>query len=159
MNTVLIGQKWLAQEALKLLINRGETVSLVITSKQDRLYSSALAAGVKARAAEKVVKADMIPECTELIVAAHNHLYVAADAIKKARIGALAYHPSLLPLHRGKDALRWSIRMGERVTGGSVYWMTDKVDAGGIAAQEFCFIRPGGRRGDFMAKRLGAARN
>jgi len=39
----------------------------------------------------------------------------------RARVAAIGYHPSLLPLHRGRDALRWTIRDGDRVTGGSVY--------------------------------------
>ena len=33
--------------------------------------------------------------------------------------------------------------MGDPVTGGTVYWLTDTIDAGPIAAQDYCFVRPG----------------
>ena len=33
--------------------------------------------------------------------------------------------------------------MGDPVAGGSVYWLTDSVDAGPIAAQEHVFVAPG----------------
>ena len=32
--------------------------------------------------------------------------------------------------------------MGDRVTGGSVYWLTKGVDCGPVAAQDWCFVRP-----------------
>lgn len=33
--------------------------------------------------------------------------------------------------------------MGDPVAGGSVYWFTDNVDGGPIAAQDWCFVPPG----------------
>lgn len=38
--------------------------------------------------------------------------------------------------------MKWAIKMGDRVTGGSIYWLSDNVDAGNIAGQQWCFIRP-----------------
>lgn len=32
--------------------------------------------------------------------------------------------------------------MRDRVAGGSVYWLSDNVDGGDVAAQEWCFVRP-----------------
>jgi methionyl-tRNA formyltransferase len=49
-------------------------------------------------------------------------------------------------MHRfmpGRDAVRWSIHMRERITGGTVYWMEDGADTGPIEAQGFCHILPG----------------
>ena len=60
-----------------------------------------------------------------------------------SRLGVLAYHPSLLPTHRGRDAVRWAIHMRERVTGGTVYWMDEGVDTGPVEDQDFCHILPG----------------
>ena len=63
------------------------------------------------------------------------------DAVRaRFRLGVLAYHPSLLPAHRGRDATRWAIHMLERVTGGTVYWMDDGVDTCPLEAQDFCHI-------------------
>ena len=86
--------------------------------------------------------ADTLPAGIDLIICAHSHDFVGQRTRLKARLGAIGYHPSLLPLHRGRDAVRWAIKMGDRVTGGSIYWLTDNIDAGPIAAQSWCFIRP-----------------
>ena len=74
--------------------------------------------------------------------AAHSHDFIGRKTRALSRLGALGYHPSLLPLHRGRDAIRWAVHMRERVTGGTCYWMTDDVDAGPVAAHDWCFIRP-----------------
>ena len=66
-----------------------------------------------------------------------------AEARGKARLGALGYHPSLLPRHRGRDAIRWALHMGDVVTGGTVYWLDDGADTGPIAAQDWCWVEPG----------------
>ena len=108
--------------------------------KPDRLSEAARAAGVRAHAH---LRPELVPPGTGLIVCAHAHDFVSAEARARARLGAIGYHPSLLPLHRGKDAIRWAIRMREPVTGGTVYRLSDGVDAGPVIAQEFCFIRPG----------------
>jgi methionyl-tRNA formyltransferase len=59
------------------------------------------------------------------------------------RYGALGYHPSLLPRHRGRDSVRWTIHTGDRIAGGTVYWLDDGADTGPIAAQDWCHVLPG----------------
>lgn len=81
-----------------------------------------------------------IPDGTDLVVAAHSHWIVSGPIIDKCRYGGIGYHPSLLPLHRGVDAVRWTIKMGDPVTGGSVYRLTDKCDGGGIILQRIVFV-------------------
>lgn len=88
------------------------------------------------------LRADRVPGGTDLILAAHSHDYLGRRTRLRARLGAIGYHPSLLPLHRGRDAVRWTIKMGDRVTGGTVYWLSDALDAGDVAAQDFCLVRP-----------------
>ncbi|HWE92032.1 MAG TPA: formyltransferase family protein [Pseudonocardiaceae bacterium] len=89
-----------------------------------------------------VLRPDEVPEDTELIVAAHAHAFIGAAARRRARVAAIGYHPSLLPLHRGRDAVRWTVRDRDRVTGGTVYHLTDRVDAGPVAAQEHVLVPP-----------------
>jgi methionyl-tRNA formyltransferase len=79
----------------------------------------------------------------DLIVAAHSHDFIGARSRAVTRLGAIGYHPSLLPRHRGRDAVRWTIRMSDPVAGGSVYWLDNNVDGGPVAAQDWCFVRPG----------------
>lgn len=80
--------------------------------------------------------------CVDLIVAAHCHDFIGRKTRLRATLGALGYHPSLLPRHRGRSAIEWAIRFGEPITGGTVYWMNDTVDGGPVAAQRHVQIRP-----------------
>lgn len=83
-----------------------------------------------------------LPDDVDLIVAAHSHDFIGRRTRNRATHGAIGYHPSLLPLHRGRDAVRWTIRDRDRIAGGSVYWLNDRMDGGPIAAQDWCFVRP-----------------
>ena len=76
-------------------------------------------------------------------MAAHAHAFIGAAARGRAKVAAIGYHPSLLPLHRGRDAVRWTIRDRDRVTGGTVYHLTERVDAGPVATQEHVLVPPG----------------
>jgi methionyl-tRNA formyltransferase len=78
----------------------------------------------------------------DLIVAAHSHDFVSRPARLATRLGAIGYHPSLLPRHRGRSAVEWTIRDRDPVTGGTVYWLDDRMDAGDIASQDWCWVRP-----------------
>lgn len=142
MKVVIIGQRWLAAEVLALCMKRGDQViGVVVPVPDDRLAVAAGAAGIPVTVASDVICAGHISGEVDVILCAHAHAYITAEARQQARLGALGYHPSLLPRHRGRDAIRWAIHMKEDVTGGTVYWMTDKADAGPIAAQAWCFIR------------------
>lgn len=89
------------------------------------------------------LNAEKFPKDVDLIIAAHSYDYIGEKTLRQSRLGGIGYHPSLLPVHRGRDAIRWAVAMGDKVTGGTVYWMNKYVDCGPIAAQEWCFIRPG----------------
>lgn len=89
------------------------------------------------------LRADRVPEHTDVILAAHSHSFIGRETRARARVAALGYHPSLLPLHRGRDAVRWTVRDGDRVSGGTVYHLTERTDAGPIAAQEHVLVPPG----------------
>jgi len=89
------------------------------------------------------LRGDLLPANVDLIVAAHSHDFVGSATRRRARYGAIGYHPSLLPRHRGRDAVRWAIKMGDPVTGGTVYWLDGVMDGGPIAAQDWRWILPG----------------
>ena len=74
---------------------------------------------------------------------AHSHARVSKEALAAARLGGIGYHPSLLPRHRGIAAIEWTIREGDPIAGGTVYHLADRMDAGAIAAQEWCFVKKG----------------
>lgn len=59
------------------------------------------------------------------------------------RLGTLIFHPSVLPYHRGPDAVRWAVHLNERVSGVTWFWCADGIDNGGICEQEAVLLRPG----------------
>lgn len=120
-------------EKTRLFVGQGEAV--------DRLRDVADRDGVPWMESGNL-RAETLPDGVDLIVAAHSHDFIGRRTRNRAKLGAIGYHPSLLPLHRGRDAVRWAIRMGDKVAGGSVYWLNDTVDGGPVAAQDFCFVRP-----------------
>ncbi|PBC86576.1 methionyl-tRNA formyltransferase [Streptomyces sp. 2224.1] len=89
------------------------------------------------------LRARHVPDGVDVIVAAHSHAFLGRHTRARAAVATIGYHPSLLPLHRGRDAIRWTIRDGDKVTGGSVYHLTERTDAGPLAAQEHLFVPPG----------------
>lgn len=89
---------------------------------------------------ETGLRAEAVPAGVDVIVAAHSHAFIDRATRDRAGIAAIGYHPSLLPLHRGRDAVRWTIRDRDQVAGGTVYHLTDRADAGAIAAQEHVLV-------------------
>ena len=49
--------------------------------------------------------------------------------------GTLIFHPSILPLHRGPDAIKWAMHNREPLSGVTWFWATEDLDAGDIAGQ------------------------
>lgn len=110
--------------------------------QRDRLRVAADEAGIPWHRAGTPLDVIAPPADLDLIVCAHSHDFIGRRTRAAARLGAIGYHPSLLPRHRGRDAVRWTIRMRDPIAGGSVYWLTDNVDAGPIAHQGWCHVRP-----------------
>jgi methionyl-tRNA formyltransferase len=147
MRVVIAGSRWFGAETLRLALRMGLDVAAALVpgaegEDYDRLYAAAQQCGIYVKTHGRRIEADDIPDDVDVIVAAHCHVFITAEARQKVRHGCLGYHPSLLPRHRGRDAIRWVIHMREPVTGGTVYWMDDGADTGPIAAQDWCHVRP-----------------
>jgi len=109
------------------------------------LALAAAGAGLEVKVLEdpKLVPGTAIAEGTDLIVAAHSHARVSNGALARSRLGGIGFHPSLLPRHRGVAAVEWTIREADAIAGGSIYHLADRMDAGAIAAQDWCFVKKG----------------
>ena len=68
------------------------------------------------------------------------------------RRGALNMHGSLLPKYRGRAPVNWAVLHGERHTGATLHYMTDKPDAGDIVAQQAVPILPDDTAADVLRK-------
>lgn len=146
MRITLVGSKHFGVITLNMLREHGVSIArVVVADGEDRLASTASAAGIEVvvQANPKVVAASEIAPDTDLIVTAHSHARVSKEALAAARLGGIGYHPSLLPRHRGKAAVEWTIKEGDAIAGGTIYHLADRMDAGAIAAQDWCFVKKG----------------
>ncbi|NRA19248.1 MAG: methionyl-tRNA formyltransferase [Oceanospirillaceae bacterium] len=141
MKIVLIGQKWLAATLLVKLQDSVEIKRVITPNNHNSLFSAASAMRLPIKVVPSVVKASDIPANIDLIVCAHSHSYLSNAARRATKHGAIGYHPSLLPNYRGKDAIETVITNKDKVTGGSVYWLDDTLDAGAIELQDWCHIQ------------------
>jgi methionyl-tRNA formyltransferase len=143
MRITLVGSRHFGVATLQMLRQRDvDVVRVVVADAEDRLAAAAPAAGVEVivQANPKLVVASEIAPATDLIVTAHSHARISKDALAASRLGGIGYHPSLLPRHRGLAAIEWTIREKDPIAGGTVYHLADRMDAGAIAAQDWCFV-------------------
>jgi methionyl-tRNA formyltransferase len=146
MRCTLVGSRFFGAKVFEVLCSDGAEIARVVApAGDDRLALAAQAAGVPVHllADPKHVPAEAIADETELIVAAHTHARVSHEALARSRLGGVGYHPSLLPRHRGIAAVEWTILEGDPIAGGSVYHLAETMDAGAIAAQDWCFVVKG----------------
>ncbi len=146
MRITLVGSRHFGVTTLNMLRQHGiEVVRVVVADGEDRLAAAARAAAIEVvvQANPKLVAASEIAEGTDLIVAAHSHARISSEALAAAKLGGIGYHPSLLPRHRGIAAIEWTIRERDPIAGGTVYHLADRMDAGAIAAQDWCFVKKG----------------
>jgi methionyl-tRNA formyltransferase len=142
----LVGSRFFGAAVLdKLVTVDVQVLRVVAPAADDRLALRAQALGIPMHLQRdsKQVPATDIADGSELIVAAHTHARVTAEAVAKARLGGIGYHPSLLPRHRGIAAVEWTVKCGDPIAGGSIYHLAERMDAGAIAAQDWCFVKPG----------------
>ncbi|MBK5949076.1 hypothetical protein CH339_13430 [Rhodobium orientis] len=144
MQIAIVGSRWFGAEVYRNLAAFGRVAAVVAPASEDRLAQAAARDGVRvvALGGRRRVEAADICGPVDLIVAAHAHAFVDTGARGQARLGAIGYHPSLLPLHRGRDSIEQTIRAGDRITGGTIYHLTDDTDAGPIVFADWCFVWP-----------------
>ncbi|MFZ0766951.1 formyltransferase family protein [Bradyrhizobium sp.] len=143
MRITLAGSRHFGVTTLQMLRQHGvDVVRVVVADAEDRLAEAARTAGIEVavQANPKLVVASEIAPATDLIVTAHSHARISKEALAAARLGGIGYHPSLLPRHRGIAAVEWTIRAKDPIAGGTVYHLADRMDAGAIAAQDWCFV-------------------
>jgi methionyl-tRNA formyltransferase len=146
MRITLIGSRHFGVTTLHMLREHGVDVArVVVHDGEDRLAAAARAAGIDliVQSDPGLVTASEIAPSTDLIITAHSHARVSNEALAASRLGGIGYHPSLLPRHRGMAAVEWTIKKGDPIAGGTIYHLAERMDAGAIAAQEWCFVKNG----------------
>src|SRR5436190_23888975 len=105
MRITLVGSRHFGVTTFNMLRQQGvEIARIVVHDGEDRLAAAAKDAGIEVvvQANPKLVVASEIAPKTDLIITAHSHARIGKDALAASRLGAIAYHPSILPRH---DAL------------------------------------------------------
>jgi len=149
MRVLLVGSSWLGAAVLDALRVRGHDIVGAWDQTGGRLATAARDQGIALVGAAGGGQLG-----AELLVSAHCTWLIPAELLWSMPAGGIGYHPSLLPLHRGGDAVRWAIHMRERVTGGTVFWLDARADGGPILSQDWCFIRPGDDAGTLWRRDL-----
>lgn len=81
------------------------------------------------------------PNC-DLAIAPYLRKKLPKRELSKPRLGTLIFHPSILPYHRGPDAIKWAVYSCERVSGITWFWADEDYDAGPVCEQEPVLLAP-----------------
>lgn len=134
---MIVGQKWLAEQLLKFCASmvNVDVVSVSVPCIDDRAALLATKLDVPVTTHDKNLLDGDVPNDIDIILMAHAHCFVHADARAKAKHGAVGYHPSLLPQYKGITAIEDAFNAGETITGGSLYQLDDGWDTGFVIDQ------------------------
>ena len=150
MRIAIIGQQDFGKAALEAFLARGDDVVGVFCAPEkgrpDPLRLAGEAAGVPTHQFAKLSD----PEALEALRGAKADIGVMAyvtqfapqDFCNLPRFGTIQFHPSLLPLHRGASSMSWSIILGRKETGFSIFRPTDGLDEGPVLLTRAVPIEP-----------------
>lgn len=141
MRVILSGQRSFGAAVLQRLMKAHDVTLVVAPGAEDRLAIEANKRGLLWSPSTVFDSEVARAHDADVLVAAHSHAFIGRKT-RAAVDWAIGYHPSLLPRHRGRDAVRWTVKMGDPIAGGSVYVLTDNVDGGPIVCQDWCHVDP-----------------
>jgi methionyl-tRNA formyltransferase len=77
----------------------------------------------------------------DLFVVVAYGQYIPQSILALPPSGSINLHPSLLPKYRGASPIQWALANGETVTGVTILYVSEKMDAGDILCQSEVPIR------------------
>ena len=146
MRIAIMGQAAFGAKVLETLSDRGEEIIAAWLPqgksgrKPDPLKIAAESRGIPAHQPQSY----KAPEALDAFRGMKPDLLIMAfvtDIIPLAFVqaptqGAICYHPSILPRHRGGSAINWALIMGDRETGLSIFWTDAGIDTGPVLLQK-----------------------
>ena len=164
MRIVVNGQQAFGAEVLKALREHGEDVVAVYCGTDrdgqppDPLAQEAHEEGIEVRQVESFETPEVAEELAalrpDLMVMAFVTLLVPESVLTIPTYGAIQYHPSLLPRHRGPSAINWAIIHGDATTGIAVFWPDEGLDTGPVLMTREVPISPDDTLGSLYFDKL-----
>ncbi len=164
MRIALMGQAAFGTSSLEALLKKEEEVVAVYAppdgpgGKEDPLATLAKEKKLPTLQPHSCKDAGVIPRFQEfspdLLVMAFVTAILPKPFLQIPTHGAICYHPSLLPRHRGASGINWAIMMGDEETGLSIFWADGGIDTGPVLLQKKVPISPEDTTGSLYFKRL-----
>jgi methionyl-tRNA formyltransferase len=163
MRIALIGQTAFAADVMKGLIQQGHQVAGVFCppdrgGRTDAFKDAALAAGIPVfqppRMKDPQAYDQMGSLNPDLAVLAFVTDIVPGKVLAVPKLGAICYHPSILPRYRGASAINWAVINGEQETGLTIFWVDEGIDTGDILLQKKVEIGPNDTTGTVYFNKL-----
>ncbi|MCX8034426.1 MAG: methionyl-tRNA formyltransferase [Thermodesulfovibrio sp.] len=148
---VFFGTPEFAVPTLKLLISKGENISLVVTQSDKpkgrgktvqppEIKKIALQFGLSLVQPEKIRDERFIEKLKELkpefaIVVAYGKI-LPKEILQIPKYGCINLHASLLPKYRGAAPIQWALIRGESITGVTTMLIDEGLDTGPILLQK-----------------------
>jgi len=140
MRVAIIGQQDFGKATMEAFLNRGDEVAAVFCAPEkgrpDPLRVAAQERGVTVHQLPKLTDPAALEAMkqanVQLGVMAFVTQFVPQALCEIPKFGTIQFHPSLLPLHRGASSMSWSIILGRKETGFSIFRPTDGLDEGPV---------------------------
>lgn len=164
MRIVLMGQAAFGAKTLEALTDKGENVVAVYVPpdkpgpKADPLKEGAVGRGIPVLQPPSYKTDEAFEEyrafAPDLTILAFVTAIIPSRYFDAATCGAICYHPSILPRHRGASAINWAVIMGDTRTGLTIFWPDGGIDTGPILLQKEIDIGPEDTTGSLYFNQL-----
>ena len=164
MRIVIIGQAAFGAKTLEALLNRGEEVVGAFVpptkpgGKPDPMMETATAGNVPCFQPRTYKSDETFAQykalAPDLCILAFVTSIIPTRFFDEPTHGAICYHPSILPRHRGGSAINWALIMGDTRTGLTIFRPDDGIDTGPILLQKEIEIGPNDTTGSIYFNRL-----
>src|ERR1700722_16959949 len=150
MRVAIIGQQEFDKATMEAFLNRGGAGAAVFCAPEkgrpDPLRVAAQERGITTLQLPKLTDPaalDAMKEANVQVgVMAFVTQFVPQALCEIPKFGTIQFHPSLLPLHRGASSMSWSIILGRKETGFSIFRPTDGLDEGPVILTRSVPIEP-----------------
>jgi methionyl-tRNA formyltransferase len=156
MRVVFFGSAEIGFPSLEALLSSPQDEVAAVVTQPDRpagrnrkmtpcpVKSFAQERGIAVLSPEKVKEslAELAALAADLFVVVAYGQYIPPAVLALPRHRAINLHPSLLPKYRGASPIQWAVANGDTLTGVTILYVSEKMDAGEILLQSPVPIGP-----------------